>query len=270
MYKTPFLSGDLHMRQHHLLAAALIAMLPLTGTVHAQEAAATPEASAPEASPFSANVGLVSDYAYRGISQTDEKPALQGGFDFKHSSGVYVGLWGSSISWLRDAEEDTDVSSHNSVELDVYAGYAKTFGDFGIDVGVLRYDYPGKFNSRWKDATGLKNPNTTEGYVGASWKFLSFKYSYAFTNLFGTPDSKGSGYLDLSASYEIIKNLTVDAHYGIQRVSGPGESYKDWKAGVTYNLGGYDIGLHYVDTDISHGDDVNADSRYILSLSKSF
>jgi uncharacterized protein (TIGR02001 family) len=248
--------------RHHLIATALVAALPFAGTAYAEEA------SPAEASPFSANVGLVSDYAYRGISQTDEKPALQGGFDFKHSSGAYVGLWGSSISWLRDAEEDTDVSSHNSVELDVYAGYARSFGDFGIDVGLLRYGYPGKYNRHWKNETGLKNPNTTEGYFGVSWKFVSFKYSYAFTNLFGAPDSKGSGYFDLSASYEVIQNLTVDAHYGIQRISGPAESYKDWKVGATYNLGGFDIGLHFVDTDISHDD--NADSRFILSLSKSF
>jgi uncharacterized protein (TIGR02001 family) len=256
------------MRQH-LIATALVAALPLVGTAYAEEAPPT-EASSAETSPFSANVSLTSDYAYRGISQTDEKPALQGGFDFKHRSGAYAGLWGSSISWLRDAEKGTDVSSNNSVELDVYAGYAKEFGDFGIDAGLLRYGYPGKFNSRWRNATGLKNPNTTEGYLGVSWKFVSFKYSYSFTNLFGSPDSKGSGYFDLSASYEVIKNLTVDAHVGIQRVSGPGESYKDWKAGATYNLCGYDIGLHYVDTDIRHGDDVNADSRFILSLSKSF
>ena len=115
-----------------------------------------------------------------------------------------------------------------------------------------------------------ENPNTTEGYLGFSWKFISFKYSHAFTNLFGAPDSKGSHYLDLSASYEVVKNLTLDAHYGRQRITGPAESYADWKIGATYNLGGFDLGLHYVDTDISHAKDVNADPRFILSVGKSF
>ncbi|MDR3214214.1 MAG: TorF family putative porin [Azoarcus sp.] len=241
-----------------IAASVLVAALPLASVVQAEESA----------SPFSANVSIVSDYAYRGISQTDEKPALQGGFDFKHSSGLYIGVWGSSISWLRDAE--TNVSSSNSVELDLYAGYAKSFDDFGLDIGVLRYGYPGTFNRKWRDDTGLKDPNTVEGYVGASWKFVSFKYSYSFTNLFGTPDSEGSDYFDLTLSHEIVTNLTLSAHIGKQRVFGPSESYNDWKVGATYNLGGFDIGLHYVDTDIHHAKDVNADDRIILSIGKSF
>ncbi|MDR2688231.1 MAG: TorF family putative porin [Azoarcus sp.] len=236
-----------------IVASAFIAALP---SVSAAE----------EASPFSANVSITSDYAYRGISQTDEKPALQGGFDFKHDSGLYVGVWGSSISWLRDAE--TDVSSSNSVELDLYVGYSKSFGDFGIDAGILRYGYPGSFGRRWRNDTGLENPNTTEGYVGASWKFVSFKYSHAFTDLFGTPDSKGSDYFDLSFSHEVIENLTLDAHVGKQRILGPGKSYLDWQLGATYTLAGFDLGLHYVDTDIEHED--LADSRVIFSISRSF
>jgi uncharacterized protein (TIGR02001 family) len=242
-----------------LISPALVAGLCLALPAHAEEA-----------SPFSANVSITSDYAYRGISQTDEKPALQGGFDFKHGSGVYVGVWGSSISWLRDAERGSDASSNNSVELDVYAGYGRSFGDFGIDVGILRYNYPGHYSRSWKDATGLKNPETTEAYLGFSWKFLSFKYSHAFTNLFGAPKSEGSDYFDLSASYEVIKDLSLDAHYGHQRVRGPGESYSDWKLGATYTLGGFGFGLHYIDTDISHADSVNADSRIVFSISKSF
>ncbi|MDR0634804.1 MAG: TorF family putative porin [Azoarcus sp.] len=239
-------------------ASVLIVALPLAGAAQAEE----------EASPFSANVSVVSDYAYRGISQTDEKPALQGGFDFKHGSGLYVGVWGSNISWLRDAE--SDVSSGSSVEIDLYAGYARSFGDFGIDVGVLRYGYPGNFDSRWRDDTGMKDPNTVEGYIGASWKFVSFKYSHAFTHLFGTPDSKGSDYFDLTLSHEIVENLTLSAHIGKQRVFGPGKSYNDWKIGATYNLGGFDFGLHYVDTDISHAKEVNAENRIIFSIGKSF
>jgi uncharacterized protein (TIGR02001 family) len=248
------------MRKSSLAIAVLASMQLIgTGVAHAQEE-----------SPFSANVSLTSDYAYRGISQTDEGPALQGGFDFKHSSGFYLGTWGSSISWLRDVERGGDVSSNNSLELDVYGGYAHEFGDFGIDVGLLQYFYPGSYNSEWKNYTGLKNPNTLEGYVGLSWKFLSFKYSHAFTDLFGAPDSKGSQYFDLSASYEIADGISLDGHYGHQMITGPGKSYYDWKLGVTASYWGVDFGLHYVDTDISHKDSVDADARYIFSVTKSF
>jgi uncharacterized protein (TIGR02001 family) len=248
------------MRTHaKTMLPALVATLSFAGVALAEET-----------NPFSANVGLVSDYAYRGISQTRERAALQGGFDFKHGSGLYAGVWGSSISWLRDVERGTGSSSGNSVELDLYAGYAREFGDCGIDVGVLRYAYPGDFDRPWKNATGLENPNTTEGYLALSWKFLSFKYSRAFTDLFGAPDSKGSDYLDLSASYDAIENLSLEAHYGKQRIDGPGASYQDWKLGATYTVGGFGFGLHYIDTDIDDADSVDADTRVVLSVGKSF
>lgn len=242
-----------------MLATALIAALPMIGTAHADDA-----------SPVVANVGIVSDYAYRGISQTDEKPALQGGFDYAHDSGLYVGVWGSNVSWISDLERGTDENSGNSLELDVYAGYKQTFGDFGIDVGLLQYVYPGNYDSTWRSTIGLKNPNTLEGYLGLSWKFLSFKYSHAFSNLFGAVDSKGSQYFDLTAAYEVIDNLTLSAHYGHQAITGPAKSYSDWKVGATYNLSGFAVGLHYVNTNMKDKSDYDADARYILSVTKSF
>ena len=91
---------------------------------------------------MSANVGFVSDYQYRGYSQTNENMALQGGFDYAHDSGLYVGVWGSSIDWL----------SKGGLEVDVYGGYANSIGDFGYDVGVLQYFYPGGKTSAGDDA----------------------------------------------------------------------------------------------------------------------
>jgi len=248
--------------QKRIPAIALAAALALPVAALAEE-----EESA---SPFSANIGLVSDYAYRGISQTDEKPAVQGGFDFKHSSGLYLGTWATNVSWLRDAESNKQ--SGNSLEIDFYGGFSKSFGDFGFDVGLLYYRYPGSYGSTWQSETGLEKPHTLEGYAAVSWKFLTFKYSYSFTDLFGAEDSKGSDYLDLSVNYEVIKNLTLNAHVGKQRVYGPGKGYKDWKLGATYNYAGFDFGLHYVDTNIDSDDDPdsNADARVIFSITKSF
>jgi uncharacterized protein (TIGR02001 family) len=161
------------------------------------------------------------------------------------------------------------VNSRNSLELDLYAGYTFDVGPLGLDVGVLQYYYPGSYSSAWKAETGLKNPNTTEGYVGLSWEFLSFKYSHAFTDLFGADDSENSQYFDLAADYEVMPSLTLNAHFGRQRITGSGNvDYNDWKVGATYSLGGFDLGLHYVDTDLSGGGIVG--ERVIGSVSKSF
>lgn len=245
------------MTTRTLTAASLLAMmatLPLAGAVHAEEA-----------SPFTANVGIVSDYAYRGWSQTDEKIALQGGFDYAHPSGLYAGVWGSSVSWLNDIE--TSKSPNNSVEIDFYAGYKGSAGPIGYDVGLLQYYYPGNYGSTWKSESGMKRPDTLEGYIGLSWEFVTFKYSYAFTNLFGAPNSDGSQYLDLGVSHEVAPNLTLSAHVGRQKIEN-GVSYNDWKVGASTVLAGFSLGLFYVDTDV---DDAKlADERVILSISRSF
>ena len=234
--------------------AALLAALPLAGSVHAEET-----------SPFTANVGIVSDYAYRGWSQTDEKPALQGGFDYAHSSGLYAGVWGSNVSWLNDIKASK--SPGNSLELDLYAGYKGTAGPIGYDVGLLQYYYPGNYSASWRADSGLKKPHTLEGYIGVSWEFLTFKYSYAFPDLFGAPNSDGSQYFDLGASHEVMPGLKLSAHIGRQKIEN-GVSYNDWKLGATQSLGGFDIGLFYVDTDVNNAK--LARERVILSISRAF
>jgi uncharacterized protein (TIGR02001 family) len=109
----------------------------------------------------SGEVAIVSDYVFRGLSQTNEKPALQAGLTWEHESGFYIGTWGSSISWLSDS--DPDVSSQ--VEIDVFAGYAGEFGESGVgyDVGVLHYWYPGRYPAGFNspDTTGSASPTRT-------------------------------------------------------------------------------------------------------------
>ncbi|MBP6802460.1 MAG: TorF family putative porin [Zoogloea sp.] len=207
--------------------------------------------------PFTANVGLVSDYAYRGWSQTDERPALQGGFDYAHDSGLYAGVWGSNVSWLSDSNPNV----HNSLELDLYGGYKGTIGAIGYDVGLLQYYYPGSYPK------GFNSPDTLEGYIGLSWEFLSFKYSYAFTDLFGYDRSDGSQYYDLGAAVDVGGGFTLAAHVGYSDIKGE-DDYTDWKLGVTKEFGGFNFGLHYVDTDVDNAD--LADERVILSIAKSF
>lgn len=170
---------------------------------------------------LSFNVGGVSDYRYRGISQSRLKPAVQGGADWS-AGPFYVGAWASSIKWIDDANP----ASSNKAELDIYGGYkGEIVKDLGFDVGVLTYQYPGH-----KLPT---SPNTTEVYGALTYGPATLKYSHSVSNLFGFSDSKGSGYVDLSASFEVA-GLTLAPHVGYQKVARNGDfSYTDYSLTVS-------------------------------------
>jgi uncharacterized protein (TIGR02001 family) len=197
---------------------------------------------AEESSPFSSNVSLTSNYLYRGISQTGNKPAIQGGFDYAHESGVYAGIWGSSISWLSDM--GTGIANAGT-ELDTYLGYSGEAADFGYDVGFLRYNYPGDYG------TNL-TADTNELYGKVSYKWVSVKYSRSTGNLFGIADSSGSAYLDLGVSYDLEDaGISLGAHYGKQTVANNSAAdYIDYNVSVSKDLGGYGISATYSKTDL--------------------
>lgn len=196
---------------------------------------------------ITANVSLLSNYLYRGISQTGAKPAIQGGFDYAHASGIYAGAWGSNISWLSDA----GVANNASLELDTYAGYKSTFAtDCTYDVGFLRYNYPGNY------AAGATKADTNEIYGAIGYKWIAVKYSYALGDTFGVAKAKGTSYIELSASYTLPDTgITVGAHYGKQTYKGVNAgtgaaslTYSDEKLSVTKDIGGYIVGLAYSKT----------------------
>lgn len=219
---------------------------------------------------LTANVGLYSQYVFRGLAQTNEEAALQGGFDYSHASGFYLGVWGSNVSWLKEnATSSAGVASGSyntggSLELDFYGGYKGSIGDFGYDVGLLQYYYPGSQTGTNIDA------NTLEAYVAGSWKWFSVKYSHAISNdVFGTKDASGTSYWDFSASFPVGETgLTLGAHYGIQTYEGRDNrlsstllnndnlySYDDWKISAAYDMGklgktfdGMTVGVAYTDT----------------------
>lgn len=213
-------------------------------------------AFAADASPHTVtgNVTLASEYLYRGIAQTRGKPAVQGGFDYAHASGLYAGVWGSSISWIGDGVAGASAN----VEIDVYGGYKGTAGDLGYDLGVLTYNYPGS----GKTLNGaILNQNTTELYGALSWKFLTLKYSHSTTALFGwaknggvAPNTAldkttGSGYLEVNAAYDLGNGWGINGHAGHQKVKGYGDaSYSDYKVGATKDLGFGVVGLAYSTT----------------------
>lgn len=170
-----------------LLATALtvVAALPVAGSAHAD-------------GPISANLTLTTDYVFRGISQSQGKAALQGGFDYAHESGLYIGTWGSNVGWVDDIAK-----TNNSLELDLYAGYAGEAGPLSYDIGVLQYYYPGD------KIAGTPSPDSTELYLALGWEFLELKYSHAISkHLFGWTGTNGektrnSNYVELNAEYEI-------------------------------------------------------------------
>lgn len=164
------------------------------------------------------NAGAVSEYRYRGISQSDLKPALQGGADYTHSSGFYAGAWASGIKWL----------PQSNVEVDLYGGYkGEITKGLGYDVGVLRYLYPDSAFA-----------NTTEVYGALSYSVFTAKYSHSTTNLFGAADSKGSGYLDLSATVDLGSGLSLVPHVGRQLIKNNGAlSYTDYALALNKDFG---------------------------------
>ncbi|AEG91206.1 TorF family putative porin [Ramlibacter tataouinensis] len=215
---------------------ALLAALAASGGAFAQAAAPVP-APAPDYT-LTFNVGAVSDYRYRGISQSRKDPAVQGGADFSHSSGFYVGTWASSIKWIEDAGGDA------KAEVDLYGGYKGTVGGLAYDVGVLRYQYP-----RSELAV---SPNTTELYAAGTFGPATLKYSHAVTNLFGFDDSENSYYLDLSATFDTgLWGLTLTPHVGYQKVKNYSDfSYTDYSLTLGKDFGnGLTATAAVVDTD---------------------
>lgn len=188
------------------------------------------------------NIAGVSDYRYRGLSQTRMKPALQGGADYVNNpSGFYAGTWLSSIKWTKDAGGSGDV------EVDLYAGKrGELVKDVSYDVGVLSYVYP---SNGLGSLAGFANANTTEVYGQVGYGPAYVKYSHSATNLFGFVDSKNSGYLDIGANFEVAPGYTLGLHYGHQSVKNNSTyAYDDWKIGVTKEFGGVIFGLAAIGT----------------------
>jgi uncharacterized protein (TIGR02001 family) len=266
-----------------LAAAALFSNSAVAQTPAPSAASAPGVAPAPEPDwTFTGNVGLFSQYVFRGLTQTNEKPAVQGGFDLGHKSGFYAGTWASNISWVSDAYPPSapPPAPSANLEWDFYGGYKGSLPmDFGYDLGVLYYWYPGKY------PTGFTKPNTTELYAALTWKFLSFKYSWSANDkTFGIPDSRGSQYLDLTASYDIIEKVsdvigkvTIFGHLGKQYFHANSIfTYADWKVGASTEIYGLTVGIYGTGTNAqasvytnNYGTDISK-NQFVAYVQKTF
>lgn len=247
-----------------LLASAISGLFAVPTAVFAQ-AAPAPAATPPEHT-FTGNVAFVSDYRFRGISQTFKLPAVQAGFDYAHSSGLYLGTWGSNVT-------NNVYANGAGMEWDLYGGYKfEVAKDLGADVGLLYYWYPGaKFNNAGQDKY-----NNLELYGALSYGNFTAKYSGTISDYFGMKTatvggmcgldssgaptttcfsanpggSKGSGYLDLSYNLDLGDKLTLGLHVGHQSVRNYGKaSYTDYKIGLTKEYNGFLFGAALVATD---------------------
>ena len=193
---------------------------------------------------------MTSDYRFRGIMQTNAKPAIQGGFDWEYGAFSF-GTWGSNVSWLSDL--GAGISS--SMELDVYAGYSIPVGSQAVDLGLLYYYYPGTYPD------SLTSPNTGELSIGTSLGPIDLGYSVSLTNLFGFDDSKGSGYLDVTYNAP-VSVVDLALHIGYQDIRNNDDCpYADWSITAGKSLGGLDVSLAYVDTNAKDACWVNGFNR---------
>lgn len=207
------------------------------------------------------NVNVLTDYRFRGISQTGRGPALQGGFDAAHKSGFYIGNWNSNVS-------AGQFPGGAGIEMDFYAGYKGDLGKTGLsyDVGNLYYYYD---QARYGGLGSASKTNNNEVYVGLGYGAVSGKYSYATTDYFGLNDtavadfaivtnsgagqgrSRGTSYTELNYSAEVMPKVTLSAHVGYTDIKNYKEfSYTDYRVGLSYDMKGIALAATYVGTDV--------------------
>jgi len=201
---------------------------------------------------------IVSDYNWRGITQTAQDPALQGSIDYAHDSGFYAGVWGSNVDFGDCCDEN--------IETDIYAGF-RGGDEVTWDVGINYYLYPG--------AEDLDYP---EIYAGIGYKWLSAKVWYS--NDFGNYD-ESAFYLEGNGTFELPANFGLGLHVGYSDGNGVEaaygqDNYFDWSVGVTYALGHFTLGLKYADgsdletLDGTPGDVASSEGVAIFSVATSF
>ena len=212
---------------------------------------------------ISANVALVNDYRFRGISQSNKNPALQGGFDYAAESGFYIGTWGSTVDF------DSSTDFNGSLELDVYAGWGWDIGEnSNIDVGYIYYAYPGDDNGADGDYQ--------EFYINYSWRDLSVGAAYS-DDYYGS--SGKFWYFQGNYDWNFAENLTLSLHAGYNDfqddifLSSDKGNYWDYSVGVTWSVIGVDLGVAWVGTNLDKEDVFGTDwgdDTAVFTLSKSF
>lgn len=195
---------------------------------------------------LSGNVGFFTDYVYRGFTQTGGEAAIQGGIDWGHESGFYVGSWGSNVDFGGAADE--------SLEVDIYGGFSNSFEsipELSYDLGVLYYWYPGTDDSF--------DYNFVEFYgsLGYDFEVVSTSVGIAYSpDFFG--GGEGAFYYTLGAEVPLPANFSLSGTYGISRfednTAAALPDYEDWNIGLGYSVWELDLSVNYTDTSDDAGD----------------
>ena len=220
-------------------ALALASAALLTQPALAEEAAPAPaeEGMTIFGGELSGNVGFFTDYIFRGVTQTDNEAAIQGGIDWAHPSGFYVGAWGSNV--------DFNDGDQASIEVDGYVGFANTIDslpELSYDVGVIYYWYPGATENLNYDFLELY------GSLGYDFDFAAASIGLAWSpEFFG--DTGDAFYYQLGIEVPLPYDVTISGGYNFQEFDeGAQDDYSDWNIGLGYNLYGLDLSLVYSET----------------------
>lgn len=222
-----------------LISMALLALMPLAA-----------QAQEDDGSGFNWNAAATSEYMFRGISQTDDHPAIQAGAGYSFSNGFYVGGWASNV----DFGESTDA------EIDTFVGWNGDLNEnLNLDVQLVRYNYVGEpdgvdyaYNELIGKVSFAENYSATLGY----------------TNDFLNSDTD-SFYGAVGGSWAVGNEVNLTAGLGYTTVQGPEDGYLDYSVGVNRDFGPVNIGLGYIGTD-SSGEDLfgedNAEDKFVLTF----
>lgn len=223
---------------------------------------------------FSGSAAITTDYRFRGVTQTENDPAVQVGFQLDHASGLYAGVWGSNVNFKYDDKHDVEQTAH--LELDPYIGYSKTFDNVAgkptVDVGIWYYGYPGNGDN-----------NFVEYYAGVGFEGLVAEGDALSSYVYYTDDNLGSGndawYLNTSYSMPFGAGFGGVVAVGFSDVKVKGaDNVWDWKAGVTYEFKSIDgfgaelaaIGTNTDTKDQSHAFKRGVETGAVFTLTKSF
>lgn len=209
------------------IALVSLAALALPTVAFAQESSILP-------GEFSANVGFVSDYVWRGYSQTDEKPAVQGGIDWSHDSGFHFGVWGSNV--------DFGPADDSTMELDLAGGWGQSIGNFSYDIGVVWYTYPGE------DVNNFFEGNLSGTYTVLEGLDVGAFYAYS-PDFFAQSDDAHYLQGNISYGFDVGLPVTLGATLGHQWLTGSGD-YLDWSATASVAVDAIELGVSYTDTDV--------------------
>jgi len=258
------------MRKRWLMT--LPALLVLVSSSFALRESMAEEANLLAAKNFSGTATLTSDYVFRGLSQTREDPAVQASFDYKHPAGLFLGAWASNVD---------ETISEGNIEIDLYGGYrGQLFKNLSYELSIIYYWYPG----------GGHDPD---------WDYVELHggLNYAFANLPLEPNigvgfnyspdfygEDGNGYY-----YSGTLRLTLPYSFGLgfelgyQNVEGDkttgnglgldgrdGYDYLFWKIGLSKEVLGFNLDVSYYDTNEEEYFGQIGDSRFVLSISRSF